>query len=102
MEHIAALMLIIGCSGDLQQCQELPAPVPVYETTEECEAVLGKTVREFSGQKPRIIAQCVYVDPAMEEEDAVLTWDILPDGTLDASVEAGGMVVASNPSHTPK
>ena len=26
MEHIAALLLIVGCSGDLKECSELPAP----------------------------------------------------------------------------
>ncbi|RUM97668.1 hypothetical protein EET67_11415 [Pseudaminobacter arsenicus] len=97
MEHIAALLLIIGCSGDFQECHELPAPVPIYETMEECDAVLPDTLREFSGRKPHVVAQCVYVDPAMEEEDAVLTWDIRPDGTLDASVGPAEVVVASNP-----
>lgn len=86
MEHISALLLIIGCSGDLEECHELPAPVPIYETIEECEAVLDETTRKFEGMKPRVFTQCVYVDPAMEEEDAVLTWEIRPDGTLAASV----------------
>ena len=39
MEHIAALLLIVGCSGnvgagDTRECQELPAPTPVKETWE--------------------------------------------------------------------
>ncbi|MGB3390338.1 MAG: hypothetical protein WBA88_20420 [Pseudaminobacter sp.] len=97
MEHIAALLLIIGCSGDLKECKELPAPVPIYETTEECEDVLDETARQFAGMKPRVFTQCVYVDPAMEEEDAVLTWDIRPDGTLEASI-GPELVVASNPT----
>lgn len=100
MEHIAALLLIVGCSGDFQECRELPAPVPIYETTEECEAVLPRTIQEFSGRRPHVVAQCVYVDPAMEEEDAVLTWDVRTDGTLEASVDAAEVVVASNPVHS--
>lgn len=98
MEHIAALLLIIGCSGDLQECRELPAPVPLYETSEECDAALPAVIRDFAGRQAKILAQCVYVDPAMEEEDAVLVWDIRPDGTLEASVEAGELMVASNRS----
>lgn len=98
MEHIAALLLIVGCSSDLNECRELPAPVPLYETFEECDAALSAALRDFSGRQPRIFAQCVYVDPAMEEEDAVLTWDIRPDGTLEASVEPAELMVASNPA----
>lgn len=102
MEHIAALLLIVGCSGDLQECRELPAPVPLYETAEECDAVLPAAIREFSGRQPKVFAQCIHVDPAMEEEDAVLTWDIRPDGKLEASVEAAEVVVASNPAQSPE
>lgn len=88
MEHIAALLLIIGCSGDLKQCSELPAPVPIYETAEECAAMLPAALRDAEGQRPRVFAKCVAVDPAMEEEDAELTWDVTPGGGLTASVDA--------------
>jgi hypothetical protein len=95
MEHIAALLLVIGCSQDLQQCQELPAPVPLYETVEECEAEVAPTLSVLTGQRPKIFAQCVTVDPALAEEDAVLEWDVLPDGTLYASLDAPNLMVAS-------
>lgn len=99
MEHIAALLLIVGCSGELNECRELPAPVPLYETTAECDAALPAVLRDFSGRKPRIFAQCVYVDPAMEEEDAMLTWDVRPDGTLEAAIDSTAeFVVAANPA----
>lgn len=95
MEHIAALLLIIGCSNDLAQCKELPAPVPVYETVEECQGDLPIAIRIVTGTAQKIMAQCVEVDPALEEEDAELVWDINPDGTLSASVEVPQVVVAS-------
>ena len=93
MEHIAALLLIVGCSGD--QCRELPAPVPVFETLEECEIELQPALAAWAAQHPRVFAKCVEVDPAMEEEDAELVWDIAPDGTLEASIVASGIDVAS-------
>ena len=98
MEHIAALLLIIGCSGDLSQCRELPAPVAVYEAVEDCNQQLPGSLSAFTGQVDRVFALCVPVDPALEEEDAELTWDIRPDGTLVASVDAvpSNMMVASN------
>ncbi|MBA3447237.1 MAG: hypothetical protein H0T56_06470 [Pseudaminobacter sp.] len=100
MEHIAALLLIIGCSQDLKQCQEIPAPIPVYETVEECDGDLPVAIGMFTGQRPRIFAQCVTVDPALEEADAELVWDIRPDGTLNATLDAPQMMIASTSSRT--
>lgn len=94
MEHIAALLLIIGCSGDLKQCDEMPSPVTVYETYEECQSELAPALSSFRGQREKLFGQCVYVDPAMEEEDAELVWDIGPDGQLHASIEAVNTGVA--------
>ena len=98
MEHIAALLLIIGCSDDLSQCHELPAPVPVYEAAEDCNQALPDSLGAFTGQYGQIFARCVPVDPALEEEDAELTWDVRPDGTLVASVDAvpSDLMVASD------
>jgi hypothetical protein len=96
MEHIAALLLIVACSDDLQQCREVPAPTPIYETVEECETVLPQTLHSYAGKHPQLFAQCVFVDPAMEEEDAELTWDIDDDGMLHASVGVPETAVAAN------
>ena len=100
MEHIAALLLVIGCSDDLSQCQELPAPVPIFETAEECETELPRSIRVFTGSHPQIFAQCIPVDPAMEEEDAELTWEVKPDGTLVASIGVPDVTVATNSHRT--
>ena len=95
MEHIAALLLIVGCSQDMKQCEELPSPVTVYETSGECDTELPAVLRQVDGKKPRVMGTCVYVDPAMEEEDAELVWDVTPNGALRATVEAISMNVAS-------
>ena len=96
MEHIAALLLIVGCSGDFKECSELPAPTPIYETFEECQVELRITLASMAGQRDKVLGQCVYVDPAMEEEDAELTWDVQKDGKLVASIEAGNSAIATN------
>lgn len=101
MEHIAALLLMVGCSGDLAECRELPAPTPIFETMEECQALLPASLKQAEGTEAKVLADCVFVDPAMEEEDAVLEWDVTKDGKLIASVTAGGeVVVASTDEHT--
>ena len=98
MEHIAAILLVLGCSDDLSVCKELPAPTPIFETAQECDAILPSTMKSFVGKYPQIMAQCVAVDPANEDQDAELVWDIRPDGTLFAAVETPDVVVASNGS----
>ncbi len=98
MEHIAALLLIVGCSDDLASCQELPAPTPIYETRQQCDTELPSSLGAFTGQFEQLFAQCIAVDPAMEETDAELAWTVNPDGTLSASVSAtgGDVMLASN------
>ncbi len=95
MEHIAALLLIIGCSGDYKTCSELPSPVTVYETSVECDAELPDALSRFGTERPRVLGLCVAVDPAMEEEDAELVWDVTPQGKLVASVEASNVHIAA-------
>ena len=87
-EDIAALLLVIGCSDDLSQCSELPAPVSIFETKEDCDQQLPDSLGAFTGQFEQLYAQCLSVDPAMEDEDTELVWEVHPDGTLIASVEA--------------
>src|SRR5262249_8341515 len=96
MEHIAAVLLIIGCSDDHIYCHELPAPTSIYEAKEDCDRELPYSLGAFTGQVEQIYAQCVPVDPALEEEDAELFWEVHLDGTLIASVHAPVMVVSNS------
>jgi hypothetical protein len=92
MEHIAAVLLIVGCSSGFSDCRELPAPTALFETFEECEDVLPASLTEHHQQGLHVTGACVYVDPAAEEEDAELVWSVSPDGALEAEVVTGAMV----------
>ena len=96
MEHIAAVLLIIGCSNDLSQCRELPAPVTIFETADECMSQRPFTLDAMKGTSERVMGTCIAVDPALEEEEGELVWSVNPDGSLDAAFETPQMVVASN------
>ncbi|MBB6010726.1 hypothetical protein HNR59_000071 [Aquamicrobium lusatiense] len=99
MEHIAAVLLIIGCSGDLTECVELPAPATVFETYEECRVERQPALKALWGRTDRVFGTCIPVDPALEDDYAEIVWKVHPDGKLEASVEKGETQVASNGHH---
>ncbi|RWO92184.1 hypothetical protein [Mesorhizobium sp.] len=96
MEHIAAVLLVIGCSNTMTECRELPVSVSVFETAQECTAARPFAMGDVQGQAPRIIAKCLSVDPALEDDYDQIVWNVRPDGTLDASVEISDLELASS------
>lgn len=86
MEHIAAILLMIGCSDNLVQCEELPSPTFAYETVEECRSDVISARSAAEGRFPKMFAECISVDPLLVEADAELVWDI-EDGKLVATLE---------------
>ncbi|TIT74053.1 MAG: hypothetical protein E5W57_27000 [Mesorhizobium sp.] len=96
MEHIAALLLVIGCSDTMTDCRELSVPVSVFETFEGCIAERPFALGDLRGRTPHIMGECLAVDPALEDDYDQLLWTVRPDGTLVASLEVSGTVVASN------
>lgn len=87
MEHIAAFLLIVGCSPDLAECRELPAPEAVYETLEDCAQDLPPIAAKHEGAAPHLFVQCFDVDPLLTETDAEIVWEVNADGILSAWVE---------------
>jgi hypothetical protein len=96
MEHIAAVLLIVGCSNSLDQCRELPAPVAVFETVAECAAQRPKAVADLIRVQPRIFSRCLVIDPALEDDYDEISWNVRADGTFEASIGVAGVVVASS------
>ena len=96
MEHIAALLLVIGCSNTMADCRELQVPVSVFETADQCVAERPFAMGDVQGQAEHIVAKCLAVDPALEDDYDQVVWKVGPDGSLDASLEISNVVVASN------
>ncbi|MBN9552493.1 MAG: hypothetical protein J0H31_27470 [Alphaproteobacteria bacterium] len=96
MEHIAALLFVVGCSSTMADCRELEVPVSVFETMQACVAERPFALGDLQGRAPRIVGKCLAVDPALEDDYDRIAWTVRPDGTLVASLEVSGMLVASN------
>ncbi|WP_214469635.1 hypothetical protein [Mesorhizobium sp. dw_380] len=96
MEHIAAFLLVIGCTNSMADCRELQVPVNVFETAEECTAERPFAMGDVQGQAQHIVAKCLAVDPALEDDYDQIVWKVRPDGSLDASLAISSLVMASN------
>jgi hypothetical protein len=96
VEHIAALLLVIGCSNSMTECRELSVPVSVFETAEACTAERPFAMGDVQGQAQHIVAECLAVDPALEDDYDQIVWNVRPDGSLDASLQISNVMVASN------
>jgi hypothetical protein len=96
MEHIAALLLVIGCSNSMTECHELQVPVSVFETADECTAERPFALGDVQGQAQHIVAKCLAVDPALEDDYDQIVWNVRPDGSLEASLAISSLVMASN------
>ncbi|MCX8567660.1 hypothetical protein [Aminobacter sp. MET-1] len=100
MEHIAALLLVVSCSPDLSGCREIPAPTPLFEVFEDCQAELPQAIRTLAPKHPRLFAKCLEVDPALEDDYDQLTWNVLPNGTLEAKLSVSEVITASGTPDT--
>lgn len=86
MEHIAAIMVLIGCGhGDIE-CRELPSPTVGYQTVQLCEGEMESVLREASDDFPLVYGKCAMVDPALFGRDAVVAWDFSDNGELHVDV----------------
>lgn len=96
MEHIAALLFVVGCSSTMADCRELEVPVSVFETEQACLAERPFALGDLQGRAARVVGKCLAVDPALEDDYDQIVWNVRPDGTLTASLEVSGTLVASN------
>lgn len=87
MEHIAAFMLLLACSDDLQTCTEQPAPAIAYETMQDCELELSPALLAVDVPNMKPFGKCVEVDPALFYEDAELVWDVTAAGEVEVAIE---------------
>ncbi|MCQ0986537.1 hypothetical protein [Jiella marina] len=95
MEHIAAFMLLVGCSGDISVCKEVPVPVPAYENVAECRRDLPIQIRMSGSTDERVFGACKEVSEEVFEQSATLDWSITPSGRLKITFDAEPQLVAA-------
>ncbi len=101
MEHIAAIMLLVGCShGDLT-CEELQAPQVAFESMEACVGALPAALGGAGAGRRIVHGRCAVVDPAWVEEDVEISWRLSRQNGLEVHVrparsQARDVIVADN------
>ena len=95
MEHVAAFMLLVGCSGDVSSCQEIPVPVPAYENVDACQSDLPLQIRLSDSGSKRIFGACKAVDETVFEQSATIDWAVTRDGKLNIYFDAEPQLVAA-------
>ncbi len=102
MEHIAAIMFLVGCSHGSLACEELQAPQVAFETMDECVDALSSSLGGAAGTGKRIVhGRCAAVDPAWIEEDVEISWRMTREKGLEVDVRqvappVEGVIVAEN------
>ncbi|WP_432346904.1 hypothetical protein WMC41_02280 [Shinella yambaruensis] len=86
MEHIAAIMLLVGCSHGGLTCEELQAPQVAFETMEECVGALPAALGGAGAGKRLVHGRCAAVDPAWVEEDVEISWRLSRQNGLEVHV----------------
>ncbi|WP_331373449.1 hypothetical protein [Sinorhizobium chiapasense] len=86
MEHVAAIMVLVGCMQETTACREVPSPVVAFETVEECQALLPPAMEEVGKVFKTAYGKCAEVDPALIVESAVIEWTITPARKLEVTV----------------
>lgn len=99
MEHLVAIMLLVGCNTDGSTCTEIPVPTPAYSSLADCENDLALQMRLTQTFDNRVLGGCKAVDEALLEEEATIDWAVNRAGNLLIEIEASApTVVAASPS----
>jgi hypothetical protein len=95
MEHVAALMLLVGCNADASICKEIPVPVAAYEDVAQCDSDLSLQLRLASSDDDQVFGTCKSVTEDVFEQSATLDWTVSPSGKLRVTFDAEPQIVAS-------
>ncbi len=88
MEHLVAIMILIGCNGPAT-CRTLPPPSDSYASLSHCEDALKNAILASTASAPEVHGTCREVDPAVFERDASVEWSLSEAGRVHVSVVDG-------------
>ncbi len=96
METAIAIMLLVGCTDDMQTCKELPGSQTQFAAVDECESSIEDMMwaEAGDGRYPQILGQCVSQKQVGGEVKKV-SWDVLPSGGLVPKADDGAVTMTA-------
>lgn len=95
MEHVAALLLIVGCTPDSSVCTEIPVPQPIYRSITECETTKPLAMRLSGTYDRRVMASCTGLTQAEIDGSASVEWAVNRAGNLSVILADPPQLVAA-------
>ncbi|WP_185983551.1 hypothetical protein [Aureimonas mangrovi] len=86
MEHLVAIMLLVGCNADGSQCSEIPVPAPAYDSVADCEREMAIQMRFSSTYDDRILGKCTAVSEELLDQSATIEWGVSRGGELRVEI----------------
>jgi hypothetical protein len=93
----AILLMVVGCTGGLDDCREISVPASHYASTQDCEHDMNLVVEGASSRFDHIYGACAHFDEELLQTDVEIVWDVTALNGLEVSLEpviGDDMVVA--------
>lgn len=84
MQTVNAIMLLLGCSHDVQVCEPAELDQPHYENVAQCEGDIPAQ-RHFAEGYPLVVVKCIAVDNLPGNEAVRIQWHFDKSGVLIAN-----------------
>ncbi|WP_182085437.1 hypothetical protein [Aureimonas sp. ME7] len=95
MEHVAALMLLVGCSSDASVCTQIAVPQPIYRSVAECESAMPLAQRFSATYDRKVVGTCTGLSAAELESSPSVEWAVSRSGRLSVMLTDPPALLAS-------
>lgn len=76
MGTAAILLMVVGCSGGLEDCREIAVPAPHYISSRQCEQDMHDVIDGNAARFDHVFGACTYFDPDLLQSDIEIVWDV--------------------------
>jgi len=83
----AILLMVVGCSGGLEDCREISVPAPHYISSRQCEQDMVDVINGKSDMFDHVFGACSYFDPDLLQFDVEIVWDVSILKGLEVALE---------------
>lgn len=87
MGTAAIILMVVGCSGGLEDCREIAVPAPHYVSGRQCEQDMHDVIDGNAARFDHVFGACSYLDPDLLQFDVEIVWDVSVLKGLEVALE---------------